>query len=319
MVRILVVDDSTMDRRLAGGLLRRHRDWDVLFANDGEHAIRQIELHLPDLVLTDMQMPGMDGLQLVEAICNSYPLIPVVLMTARGSEELAVQALELGAASYVAKRQLSLDLVETVERVLSSSDRRRNFTRLMTRLRTREMSFELENDLTLLPAAVQFLQEACAEMRLIPETERLRVSVALEEALINAYYHGNLEISSDLREQDHTAYYELARERSTKEPWGSRRIHLTACLSADECRFHIRDEGPGFDPSGLRDATAPENLDRPCGRGLLLMRTFMDAVEFNDRGNEVVLSKRVTRGQPSEEDSLEQENRFTTADPELDT
>ncbi|MCA9116806.1 MAG: response regulator [Planctomycetaceae bacterium] len=305
MVRILVVDDSTMDRRLAGGLLRRDPSWEVMFAEDGENALQQIELHLPDLVLTDMQMPGMDGLQLVQAVRESYPLIPVVLMTARGSEELAVQALQEGAASYVSKRQLSFDLVETVERVLNSADKRRNFSRLMTRLKSRELQFELENDLTLLPAAVQYMQDMCGEMRLIPEADRLRVSVALEEALVNAYYHGNLEVSSDLREQDHAAYYDLAKARSEQEPWSSRRIHLKVQLSSRECVFSIRDEGPGFDPSTLRDATAVENLDRPCGRGLLLMRTFMNSVEFGPSGNEVILKKEVKAQDPREDEDDE--------------
>jgi len=57
-------------------------------------------------------------------------------------------------------------------------------------------------------------------------------------------------------------------------------------------RFVIRDQGPGFDPTSLPDPTAPENLEKVSGRGLLLMRTFMDEVHFNEVGNEVVLIKR---------------------------
>ena len=56
-------------------------------------------------------------------------------------------------------------------------------------------------------------------------------------------------------------------------------------------RYVIRDEGPGFDPATLPDPTDPANLDRPCGRGLLLMRTFMDDVGYNRSGNEVTLIK----------------------------
>jgi anti-sigma regulatory factor (Ser/Thr protein kinase) len=60
-------------------------------------------------------------------------------------------------------------------------------------------------------------------------------------------------------------------------------------VSRTEAKFVIRDEGPGFDPSTLPDPTDPENLLRPCGRGVMLMRTFMNEVTFNDRGNEVTL------------------------------
>jgi anti-sigma regulatory factor (Ser/Thr protein kinase) len=54
----------------------------------------------------------------------------------------------------------------------------------------------------------------------------------------------------------------------------------------------ICDEGPGFDPSSLPDPTDPENIGKISGRGLLLIRTFMDDVKFNDSGNEITLFKR---------------------------
>ena len=59
-----------------------------------------------------------------------------------------------------------------------------------------------------------------------------------------------------------------------------------------EARFTIRDEGPGFDPAMLSNPTQAENLERCSGRGLLLMRMFMDEVTFNSIGNEVTLVKR---------------------------
>ena len=73
-------------------------------------------------------------------------------------------------------------------------------------------------------------------------------------------------------------------------------------MTDDECRFVIRDEGPGFDPNSLPDATDPAR-PAPCGRGLLLMRTFMDEVHFNEKGNEVTLVKRRTVP-PSDDDIL---------------
>jgi anti-sigma regulatory factor (Ser/Thr protein kinase) len=64
-------------------------------------------------------------------------------------------------------------------------------------------------------------------------------------------------------------------------------------FTRDCVEYVIRDEGPGFDPTKLPDPTDPVNLERPCGRGLLLMRTFMDAVKYNKTGNQVTMSKRV--------------------------
>lgn len=302
MTTLLVVDDSSMDRRRAGGLLQKHADWTVFYGVDGEDALHQIELHVPDLVLTDMQMPRMGGLELVQAVRKSYPLLPVVLMTSQGSEEVAVRALQAGAAYYVPKREMARELNEIVERVLAASSKERHAARLMTRLVRQELAFEMENDLSLLPSLVHFLQQAAAAHRLHDEPESLRVAVALEEALLNAYYHGNLEVSSKLREMDHNSYYDLARERAGQDPYRSRKIVAEASFSPTAATYTVRDEGPGFDPYTLPDATDPINIERPCGRGLLLMRTFMDEVRFNARGNEVTMVKR--RRAPSPEPAL---------------
>jgi CheY-like chemotaxis protein len=292
MTNILVVDDSLVDRRMAGGILQKHPDWEVFYATDGETALEQMELHVPDLVLTDLQMPGMNGLQLVDRIRQEYPLTPVVLMTNKGSEEIAVQALQRGASSYVPKKKLAQDLRHIVDRVLMISTESRSHTRLLHRMTRNETAFELESDLSLIPAVVGYLQGIVSRMRSSEETERLRVGVALEEALLNAYYHGNLEVSSELREQDHSLYYKTAQERAQQEPYKKRRIYVEAHVSQNESVYVVRDEGPGFDPTTLPDPTDPANIERPCGRGLLLMQTFMDKVSFNPTGNEVTMVKR---------------------------
>jgi len=296
MTTILVVDDSAMDRKIAGGLLQKRSGWGVVYANDGLQALEQIEMHVPDIVVTDLQMPGMDGLQLVAKVRKDFPLLPIVLMTAQGSEETAVRALQQGAANYVPKRILADELVDTVARVLSASSVDRTHSRLLHRLKRSLSHFEIENDLTLIPSLVHYLQQVLTRMRVCSETDVLRSGVALEEALLNAYYHGNLEISSELRLQDHSAYYDLARRRNTEEPFAARRIYLAAEMSPRQSTYVIRDEGPGFDPSEIPDATDPANIEKPCGRGLLLMHTFMDEVRFNESGNEVTMTKRHEAG-----------------------
>src|SRR5262249_51241466 len=101
---VLVVDDSLVDRHLAGGIIEKMPGWKALYATNGAEGLEAIEGKPPDVVLTDMLMPEMDGLQLVEAIRSQHPLIPVILMTAHGSEDIAIQALRKGAASYVPKK-----------------------------------------------------------------------------------------------------------------------------------------------------------------------------------------------------------------------
>lgn len=297
MSSVLVVDDSLTDRKLAGGLLARCEGLEILYANNGQDALEKIELHLPDLVVTDLNMPELDGLELVRRIRTDYPLVPVILMTAQGSEQIAVQALRTGASSYVPKQRLSGDLMDTVEQVLSISKIDRAHARLMRRLTHQHVQFELENDTDLISSMVQYLQNTTLGMGVCDDGDGVRVGVALQEALINACFHGNLEVSSSLREVNHHAYYDLARERARQSPYAERRLFVSAEYATDQATFVIRDEGPGFDPSLLPDPTDPLNLERPSGRGLLLMQTFMDEVKYNPQGNQVTLVKRKKGGQ----------------------
>ena len=292
MTRILVVDDSPMDRRLVTGMLNKRDDWTTDTAENGQLAMDMLAPgKLPDLVLTDMQMPEMNGLELVRAVKRDFPGVPVILMTAQGSEALAVKALQVGADSYVPKALLADDLVETVDRVLALAGERRTQQTLMQHMDSMSCSFVLNNDPKMLTSLVAFVQGIIHDAQLFGEAERLRVGVAFEEALLNAAYHGNLEVSSELRETDHSAYYALAKVRAETPPYSQRTIRIDIEVSQDGVAYTIEDQGPGFDPSKLPDPTDPANLERPCGRGLLLMRTFMDEVTYNDKGNRVLMRK----------------------------
>ncbi|MBI3862519.1 MAG: response regulator [Planctomycetia bacterium] len=289
---VLVVDDSEVDRRLVGGLLERHGRCGVVYANDGKEALLRFATAVPDLVLTDLQMPEMDGLELVAAIKGDYPLTPVVLMTAQGSEEIASEALRRGAASYVPKKKLAEDLVETVERVLAAASEDRTHSRLMHHLTECEEHFVVGNDLNLIRALIAYVQQHLRCMPLGDETERLRVGIALEEAMKNAYYHGSLEIGTGAGWPQRKAIDQIVRERLTEEPYRNRKIFFEARISRTEAKFTIRDQGPGFDASLLPDPAAPLNYEKASGRGIILMRTIMDEVRFNADGNEVTLIKR---------------------------
>lgn len=293
MARILVVDDSLVDLRLASRLLEKNPDWVVSTARNGREGLAQVEAEIPDLIVTDLKMPEMNGLELVEVIRNEYPLVPVVLMTAAGSESIAVLALEKGAASYVPKNELASELVNTAERILSTSTKRRKQRRLLNYLTS--MSYVLENDLDLISALVGDIRETVQQRWIFDENESLRLASAVDEALTNAYFHGNLEVSSALREDDPNAYHDLANSRRKVEPYKSRLIHVDVELRRDEVTITIRDEGPGFNPHKLPDPTAPGYLERASGRGVLLMRAFTDEVEYNQTGNVVTLKKRSSR------------------------
>jgi CheY-like chemotaxis protein len=293
MTTILVVDDSPLDQRFAARCAEEE-GCTVILAGNGREAIDVIKAEKPDAVLTDLQMPEMDGLELVRRIKQQHLSTPVILMTAHGSEEVAVEALRAGAASYVPKKNLKRDLCWALGNVLSAAEAAYERAQIRIFLKRAVSEYVLGYEPSGPRTLVSHLQDSLAQMNICDEVRRLQVATALTEALTNAIDHGNLELDSKLREDDVQGYRELGKQRSTQKPYSERRVYVTAHINPEEATFVVRDEGPGFNPDKLPDPTDPENLLKPSGRGVMLIRTFMDAVSFNEQGNEITMVKRHT-------------------------
>jgi CheY-like chemotaxis protein/anti-sigma regulatory factor (Ser/Thr protein kinase) len=291
MARVLVVEDSPTQASEIRFLLE-DAGFDVSLAADGIAALSSLREGLPDLIVTDLQMPRMDGLALVESVRSGHPSVPVVLITAHGSEEIAARALRCGAASYVPKRYLGQDLAEVVRQIIAMAAPDPDRGRILESLEETRFRFALPNDVSLVPPLVRRLEDVVREMGLCDQADLIRLAVALRESIVNAIDHGNLELDSELRQDDERIYHTLGEERRAQSPYCERRVHIDVGVTRTEATFTVRDEGPGFDPSTLPDPTDPANLCRIGGRGLLLIRTLMDEVRFNAAGNEITLVKR---------------------------
>jgi serine/threonine-protein kinase RsbW len=113
---------------------------------------------------------------------------------------------------------------------------------------------------------VQEQIEAALQASGYSEHDVFSIKLAVEEALVNAIKHGN-----------------------QMDP--AKQVHVSYRITPDRFEVRITDEGPGFNPEDVPDPTDPENIEKPCGRGLLLIRGFMTSVEYVGRGNVVAMSK----------------------------
>lgn len=290
MPSILVVDDSKIDRLLIGNLLSKNPCWEIAYAENGEEAIEKIRVDSFDLIVTDLQMPRVDGLGLVRFVRQEKPELPVLLVTSRGSDDIAVEALRLGATHYSSKTKLNKDLYDTAKQVLE-------FSKRLHKARSLEeqkdiFNFVLENDTQMISPMIAMLESYLPDWT---EADRLRIGMAINEAVSNAIYHGNLEVASELKEEDEGAFFELVDVRKNMLPYSGRRVRVEAQYLPDEIRVKVCDQGPGFNPDSVADPTRAENLERLSGRGLLLIRSFMDQVEHNSTGNEISMVKRRIR------------------------
>lgn len=285
---VLVAEDSRT-QAVRFQLLLEKAGFQVVLAADGKQAMEMIRETRPDVVVTDLDMPEMNGLELVEAVHLEFPGIPIILATAVGSETIAAEALRKGAASYVPKRFLN-DLVPTLQQLLAVAQADRASSLLAAYATYSEVQFSLTNETALLAPLIAQLQRMLERFGLLDGNGAMRVASALDEAMQNAIIHGNLEVSSKLREEEDVgAYHAVIQKRRQELPFKDRRAHIRARVTRDQAEFVIRDEGPGFDPRSIPDPTDPAFLDRPCGRGLWLINAFMAEVHYNEKGNEITM------------------------------
>jgi CheY-like chemotaxis protein len=298
---ILVAEDSATQAAQIRIQLEQ-AGYEVHLAANGKEALASLNREGADLVLTDLDMPEMNGLELVEAIHEKFSRVPVILMTAFGSEEVAIRALDAGAASYVPKRNLNRDLLDTLRDVLSVVQTSREQQRLTEFLTESDAHFTLDSDTGAIMSIVSHLQTVLTDLKLVDDTESIRIGVALETALFHAVCHGNLELGSgQLQESYHledagASYFQRLAERRSQPPYADRRVYCDAHISRSEAVFEIRHEGPGFDRAVLLSSEDDrDRLDNDADRGWLLIKHFLDETSLDESGQRLRLVKR--RGQ----------------------
>jgi two-component system chemotaxis response regulator CheY len=120
-LKVLVVEDSPTMRQLIVFALKRIRNFQIVEANDGVDGLKKLSADKFDLILTDINMPIMDGLKLVSMVRNdpNYKTVPIIIITTEGAAEDRDRALALGANAYITKPIQTMQILDTVKRLLN--------------------------------------------------------------------------------------------------------------------------------------------------------------------------------------------------------
>ena len=249
-----------------------------------------------DLIIINETALNSQELPYLEAGERFSPNTPILLITCSQDQASTIHSLQLGAVSFVPATASAQALQQVVVRVLALSKFSRNQQLMLTRCQSCQFEFQLENQCDQISGVVSYLRDVLAAVTGANPRDQMRVAVSIEEALQNAIIHGNLEISSRLRELHDDQFTREMERRQQISPYRERRVHVQAQFTGDSIHLVIADQGPGFDITQLPDPTSPEHLHQPHGRGLLLMRAFMDEINYTPPGNVLTLKKSFARG-----------------------
>lgn len=262
---LLVADDEPLMRDLLRRFLSE-KGYQVHTAANGREALEVLHEHTCHLVITDLRMPQLDGMQLLLAIKELNPRLPVIFISGYGDTETVVAVLKAGAENFLPKpldlrklhqavqQTLALSCIQPQAQAVTASVRQVTYLEAPSHP---DHIRHLLHQLALSAVAVGFANGD------LPGGLKL----ALAEALTNAMEHGNR--------------------------WDTdKTVTLEAEVSCDELRVTVQDQGPGFDYRALGDPTQSEQLLAERGRGVFIMHAVMDEVRYNAQGNQVTLIKR---------------------------
>jgi len=272
--KILVVDDDRTTRHLVA-LQLRGAGYEVAEAGDGKKALARVRKEPFDLVLLDVWMPGMDGVQVLEQLRDTPSRPRVVMMTADDASETLLRAIRQHAYRYLAKPVEPRQLLEVIESALAAGPELRPIEVVSARPDWVELLVPCQRE------SAERIREFLAHLDSdLPEDVRTRVGQAFGELLMNAIeWGGRLDPTQTVR----ISYLR------------ARRMLL----------YRITDPGQGFSFEGLEHSALSNPSDRPTehmavreskglrpgGFGLLMTRQLVDELLYNEKQNEVVFIK----------------------------
>lgn len=297
MPNILVVDDSATQTTLITSVLR-DQGATVRTAGNGREALEAMREREPDLVVTDMQMPEMNGVELIRRMRVDFPLVPAVLVTAFGNEDLAAEALGVGAANYISKDHMGILLPDMVARMLQFAEANSQSLNLKGALTRTSFEFLLDCSIErIAPLVCLQLRLLCA-MNVLHTGDRIRMAETLNYLYFHSILHGNLEQPSGktpISIADAIDLVDEKRQDETKQEIVERCVEIRLKVSGREARFVVSHQGMGQSIHHAPMPGTPQSFSDERGRGMLLLTSVMDEVFIDPATNQVTLVKYMGR------------------------
>lgn len=291
---ILLVEDQPRERERIRKMLGE-LGYAVTEASGGEEAL-QILSPGPavDLVLSDVFMRAPDGLQLLKVCASNYPSLPVVLMSRKSTRRVLVEALRAGASDYLIKPFARQELAAVLDRVEALRRAPKHGAPHPELIRRIELDFRCASATLSVEKMQKIVASTIRHYTRMPANDLLNLSIALEESLLNAHEHGNLELKSAWKEErqpgrSESRFEAVKQERLQTREFAERKVAVKLVVTPDKVSVSVKDDGAGYHAGKI----ARRVSGKPYGMGLMLIKNLTDHTSFNEKGNEVTFEKRI--------------------------
>lgn len=261
--RVLLVDDEPHVTEILARILTQAKV-EPLIASSGDEALRMLVHHRVDLVITDILMPGMSGLELLEKVKGLFPTLPVIVLTAHGDFYVAKEALNRGAFYFLTKPFNRTTILSIAEKALRLP-RLTSEKRAVLPYAVATLTYRIPSDFAMVPAISYQIMRICEDMEYSSKQVNFAIPLAVDEMVVNSIKHGN-------------------KMDSTKE------VAVEAMVKYDRFTLTVEDQGAGFDYEGLPQEFNEENLLAEEGRGIMMTRYYMEELRYENGGRRSICS-----------------------------
>ncbi|MFQ3580123.1 MAG: response regulator [Bacteroidales bacterium] len=287
---VLIVEDDFASRQMLKYAIEKE-NYECILADNGIEGLEFFMKKKPNVVITDVRMPQLDGLSLLENIRKVKQDTIIIIVTGHGNEELALKAFELGASNYL-KKPIDLHELKIQLKQYSSLFEKKKITRHISDfIKKQQLELCIDNDINIVQSVVRFLVEKTGNF--FNNKEQIRIELGLGELITNAIEHGNLGISYEEKKAAlaKNNLYELYNNKIQDPLYSNRKIHIKYSYSANFCQWIIQDEGEGFNWKRFLYPSKEQVLNELNGRGIFISRLQFDELEYLEKGNIVQVKK----------------------------
>ncbi len=293
--RILIVDDNVDFTDLLRDKLELY-DFDVEIENSSILALNRITEESYDLIICDINMPGIDGLELLERIkATGSTDIPVILVTADLRIDYAMKAVRLGASDFISKPIDANSLIRSINMQLSQLEDKKAENKKVIKdiLQAMSFSFRFSPAKSSKKVIAQSVMAYISSVFPLPAGRYNILQLCLDEMIENAFIHGTFSLTNEQRALEHNNYLALLEELKKDESLQDKYIDIDVELKNkdDVITIAVTDQGDGFNYKPYMDNDESElNLDA-TGRGINFIKILTDVLEFDNDGRTIKITK----------------------------
>jgi CheY-like chemotaxis protein len=283
-MKILFVDDEQAIRELFEETF--HKDYELLFADNGESAFEICLNQKIDLIISDINLPKLNGVEFLRKLREENLFIPFVIISGNPNIDHAIDTFRMGAVDFFLKPFRIGNLKEIIEKIRLTHIEKNDI------VISNDLTHEKETSNYILSPKIreinQYVSYICNRIVNLPnvgEEDVIAVKVALYELIANAIEHGTAGIDYQEKKnclENNDDYFKLVdRKCATSE----KKIIVRLSYSKEKIEIEIEDEGNGFDLSQVPNPIVDPTYNLYSGRGIFLTKMNTDLINFNSKGN----------------------------------